>query len=469
MKKIVALFLACCSILTVNISAWEKQYSNLDIVEGIGTTISDFGIYGDFHAENLYLQTLAGIMDKHPELYSEILKELLSSKDPYGQYYTPEERVKILESLSDNIEGIGVNITLLDGNLMISQVIKGTPAEKAGLKEGDIIVSANGTPLVGMDLDVATSYIKGSAGTPVNIVVKRSGKELPFTIIRQQITTTPVEYEIFDTGIGYIKISSFSQNSAQYFNEALNEFGFKNIKNIIIDVRNNGGGYLNEAVEIADYFLPNGKTIITEDHKVDLLDEKYVASGPASNYNVVILINEYSASASEVLCAALTENEAAVSIGKKSYGKGTVQNMVNLPDGGLMKYTTAFYLTPLGNNVEGKGISPDISVENPMEALDISQFNEPKYKYTYSVGMSDPEIKNVKEILKFLGIYHGEVNEYYDENLQIAVSAIQKSSNYIPQTGVLDPATQIEILEMMCDTKIVIDKQLEEAKAYFTE
>lgn len=469
MKKILSLVLALCLVLSLGVSAAGKNISNYDIVSGIGSMISTYGVYGDFDSEDLYLQTIAEILDNHPELYDEVLKSLVSTKDKYGVYYTKEEGKKILESLSDNITGIGVMVTGIDGNFIISQVLEGTPAEESGLKEGDIIISANGTNLSGMDLDMATSYIKGPVGTTVTLTVRRGGFQKTFEIIRKNISTNPIEYEVLDGNIGYINISSFSNNVSYHFGRALIEFGKTGITDIIIDVRDNGGGYLDEAVAIADIFLPSGNIITTEDHKMDLMDKPYIAKGKKPDYDIVILINGHSASASEVLCAALTENGAATSIGTNSYGKGTVQTMLSLPDGGMMKYTTAFYLTPTGKNIEGKGLAPHITVENKTEKVDLSQFTELKYENTYKMGMYDAEIKYAKEMLKFLGIYQGEINDCFDENMKIAVTALQKATEHIEATGELNPETQIEILKVLCESEIVIDSQIEEAKKYLTE
>jgi carboxyl-terminal processing protease len=343
------------------------------------------------------------------------MKSLLSSTDKYGAYFTPVEAKAMLEDLSDSITGIGVSVTSVDGNLIIGQVLPDTPAERAGLLVGDRLISANGISLVGMDLDTATGHIKGPVGTTVNLVVDRdSVGQITLAIVREVITTEPVTSKILDEKIGYIEIISFSTNTNLYVASALGDFRRAGIKDVIIDVRNNAGGYYNEAIATADLFLPNKAIISSEDHRVNILDKTYTAKGDNPGYNTVILMNEYSASASEVLSAALSENNAATLIGKKSYGKGTVQTMISLANGGMMKYTTAFYLTPTGKNIEGIGLTPHIAVENTRESIDLSQFTAFKYKHTYSVGMSNPEIKSAKEMLNFLGLYHGEINEYFD-------------------------------------------------------
>ncbi|MBE7011767.1 MAG: PDZ domain-containing protein [Ruminococcaceae bacterium] len=474
MKKILSLFLALGMIISsVGYAAElpdEHPASPKSLIESVGSHMSTFGVYGDFTSEKLYRETLISIVEKHPELFTEVMKTLLSSTDKYGAYFTPDEAKSMLEDLSDSITGIGVSVSSVDGNIIIGQVLPDTPAERAGLKVGDRIISANGTSLLGMDLDTATSHIKGPVGTTVNLVVNRDmAGDISFSIVREIITTEPVSSKILDEKIGYIQIISFTTNTNLYVASALGDFRRAGINDIIIDVRNNGGGYYNEAIAIADLFLPNKAIISSEDHRVNILDKTYTAKGDDPNYNTVILMNEYSASASEVLSAALSENNAATLIGVNSYGKGTVQTMIGLANGGMMKYTTAFYLTPTGKNIEGVGLKPDISVENTMEDVDLSQFTALKYKHTYSVGMSDPEIKNAKEMLKFLGVYHGEVDEYFDENLKIVLTAIQKSSDYIEPNGVLNPVTQIEILDILCNTKIEKDNQMDAAIKFLTE
>ncbi len=469
MKRIISSLLIVCTVLFSGVFA-ETDYTNRDILEGIGTMFSTYGVYGDFDSEELYLDTLSALMDNHPELHDEILKTIMTAKDKYGAYYTKEEAAAFLENLSDSITGIGVVVTAFENNFIVSQVLPSTPAQKAGILVGDRIISADGVSFDGIDLDVATSYIKGPVGTTVSLVINRSGiGNITLNIVRQKIETLPVAYEVLDEKFGYIQIYSFSTNTAYYVNEALKAFKAQGIKDIILDVRNNGGGYLTEAVAVADLFLPQGKIITTEDHKVDILDTTYVAKGEDPKYNTVILINGNSASASEVLTAALMENNSATSIGENTYGKGTVQVMGNLPDGAMIKYTTAFYLTPTGRNINDIGIYPNIYVENTTSPIDVSQFTEVKYQNTYSLGMTSPEIKATKEMLKFLDLYQGEVNEYYDENLKIAIIHIQKSTTHLSPNGILDPMTQLEIYKILNESEVINDDQLNEAKIFLEE
>lgn len=482
MKRILSIFTAVLIFASSTVLAQDMQnaqetqnaqtqntspYSSRDIIEAVGKSIEIYGVYGKFDSEELYLDTVSGLLENHPELYDEALKIMLESTDKYGAYFTKEEAAQFNASLEDTITGIGVVVSSLEGRLIVSSVVSGSPAEKAGFKVGDILMSVNGVDISSMDIDKAVSLIRGKIGTSVKVTALRDGTGiLEFTVLREIIQSKPVEYEISD-GIGYIKMTAFTENSAKYFSEVLDALDKENVKNIIIDLRNNGGGFFDAAIKIADMLLPPGKTITAEDHRIDLLDRTYTSDSDYRKYNTVILINEHSASSSEVLTAALVQNGAAVAVGKNSYGKGTVQTMAGLPNGGMIKYTVAFYLTPDGSNIEGKGIAPSIEVENTMEDVDMTQFTELRYSNVYSVGMTSPEIGYAKQMLKFLGLYYGEMNDYFDENMRIAVYAFQDSCENLGAYGVLDKTTQLEIFKVLSEAKEEKDNQIEEAKAYF--
>ena len=472
MKRFLSLFTAVLIFASSAVFADNTQnsakeaYSSRDIIEAVGKTIELYGVYGKFDSEELYLDTVAGLLKNHPELYDEALKIMLESTDKYGAYFTKEEAEQFNASLEDTITGIGIVVSSLEGRLIVSSVVSGSPAGKAGFRVGDILLSADGVDISTMDIDKAVSLIRGKVGTSVKVTALRDGVGvLEFTVFREIIQSKPVEYEISD-GIGYIKMTAFTENSAKYFAEVLDNLDKENVKDIIIDLRDNGGGYFDAAIKIADLLLPPGKIITTEDHRIDLLDKTYTADSAYRKYNTVILINEHSASSSEVLTAALVQNGAAVAIGKNSYGKGTVQTMASLPNGGMIKYTCAFYLTPDGSNIEGKGIAPSIEVENAVQNVDMSQFTELKYSNVYSVGMTNPEIGYAKQMLAFLGLYYGEMNDYFDENLRIAVYAFQNSCENLGAYGVLDKTTQLELFKVMNEVKEEKDNQLEEAREY---
>ncbi len=435
----------------------EKYVNNLTILSG----------YPDVSKESLYKAAFESVFKDNPELYETVMKAMLSSIDENSVYYNAEEAKRFLQDLNDEVTGIGVNVFFSDGSIIVSEPIPGSPAEKAGVRAGDIIIGADDVDLRGMDFDPALEYVRGPVGTWVKVKIIRSGipEPLSFTIKREKVVSNPVDYEIIeneDKKIGKIRIYSFTQNVAENFKAALNEISNKGIKNIIIDVRDNGGGYLDQAIDIADLFLEKGALITTEEHKMSILNKVYKASGNGKKYNTVILINGMSASASEVLTAALCENEVAKSVGEKSFGKGTVQSVSQLADGSIIKFTSAYYLTPLGNNIHKSGITPDVKVENSEKLVDMSNFEAFALSKTYKPGDKGKEVELAKRMLKELGIYIGEVNETYDDNLKIAVNTYQKIKGLFPY-GVLDITTQMNLYDTLRTSKVEVDDQLQRA------
>ena len=258
------------------------------------------------------------------------------------------------------------------------------------------------------------------------------------------------------------------RQTSDQFDAAVKEADSQNINNIIIDVRDNGGGYITQAVKVANYFVPNGNVIVTEDHKVDLFDITYKSNNERTQKNdVVVLVNEYSASASEILAAAIKENEVGVLIGTKTYGKGTVQSSVSLKDGEAMKYTAAYYLTPSGENIDKIGITPDAVVENGSVPFDYSGYEDFDYSRIYNPGESDANISKAKKILNVWGRYNGNINDpYFDSELESAVAQFQNNQELFPY-GVLDLTTQRELYNALQNTTVIVDNQLEAAFKHF--
>lgn len=494
MKRISKKFVAWMLIIIiafscVAVSADEKteetigEYKYSDFIKNIAKNLSLLGRYEGLVENELYLVALNAILEKNPELYNVAVKAMAESIDENSNYYAGDEAKKFIESLDDEVVGIGVTVLESDGNIIVSQPIPDSPADKAGVKSGDIIVAADDIVLTGMDLDTAIDYIRGKEGTTVKITIKRSGINAPINIniVREKVMSSSVDFELIerdDKKIAKITIYSFTENVAMQFKEALDKAEAAGTNKLIIDLRDNGGGYLDQAVAIADMLLPADKIITTEDYKLDELDRKYMSTGIGRDYEIVVLINEMSASASEVLTAALVENDAAVSVGKTSFGKGTIQtmkfvgksiyaeeyikNLTGIPNDAIMKYTVAFYLTPNGNNIHKKGITPDAIVENSTKPVDMAQFGEFSITKKFSLGDRDPEIENAKKMLGFLGVYYGEINDLYDENLKSAVTTFQDAMDLYPY-GVLDFTTQVNLLEKMKTMKIEVDDQLDAA------
>ena len=424
-----------------------------------------YGRYEDITERGLYRAAAERMLQENPELYTAALKGMLESIDQYSEYYTPEESEDLMITVSGEIVGIGVTIDFTDPETaLIASVIADTPAERAGIKVGDIIVSANGENLRGAKSEFVLSRIRGEEGAEVYLEVERDGRILGFTMIREKIIGTSITTEVFEEDgkkLMYIRVHGFVSNTAQKFKEALVDADNQKISNLIIDLRDNGGGIFEQAVAMAENFVPLGKVITTADYKFDLLDR--VFKGTVKNpkkYQTVILTNGYTASASEVFAASLRENDLAITVGQPTYGKGTIQSINSLSAGGMIKFTTGFYLTPNGSNLNGTGMKPDMPVENTSWHPNKADFAEFAYNKVYQQGDAGEEILLAKEYLSLYGLYYGEMNEVYDQELYYAVYAFQTQANLFPY-GVLDLTTQINLRNYLDIVKIEQDNQLE--------
>ena len=292
--------------------------------------------------------------------------------DTYAAYYNEEEYQDMKEKTSGNYCGIGavVSQSATDGAISIVQTIKGGPAEKAGMKSGDMIVEVDGISTQGMDLTALISKTKGDAG--VKVTVLRDGHQKKYTITRKEIHSQTVESRMLDNKIGYIAVSSFEEVTKQQFRDALKKLEKEGEKSLIIDLRNNGGGLLSTAVDMLDRLLPKGTLVYTKDKNGE--KEIYSATDEESfDKPVAILVNENSASASEVFSGAMQDYKKAVLVGTTTFGKGIVQTVFDLPDGTALKLTTSKYYTPKGRNIHGTGLEPNIPV-----ALDETTYTQKK-------------------------------------------------------------------------------------------
>lgn len=434
--------------------------------------LSIYARYESVDAESLYKSGLLGVLEEHPELYESVMKNVLESIDEHSEYYNSEEALALKEQVTGTIVGIGITFQMCADGVDIRSVIPDTPAAKAGIEVGDVIVSVDDILLEGMNSDTAASYIRGEEGSVLRVGVKRENASdiLYFDMKREKIIGTSIKSKIFEDGadkLMYIAVYGFVTNTAQCFKEALDEAAGKGIKNLVIDVRDNGGGLFDQAIQMADYLLPKGKIITIEDHKLKLLNRMYQSDAePVSDFDTVVLINENSASASEVLAAALSENDCAKLMGTKSYGKGTIQTMVDMVYGDTIKYTIGYYLTPNGNNINKVGLFPNTVVENTSIPFDMSKYDEFSYEKVYKAGDKGSEVRTAKELLKVWGTYDGAIDDVFDEDLENAVYLFQMSTGLYPY-GVLDLTTQRQIYTRLEKSKVINDDQLDAAFAYF--
>lgn len=316
-------------------------------------------------------------LQTQPLLYGAIEGLVNAVGDPYTLFMPPQENKEFRQSLNGTLQGIGAELTQRENNIVVVAPLKGSPAEKAGLLPQDIITQVDSKSIEGFSLGDAVERIRGPKGSTVILTVTRKEREtVDISIVRDEITVPSVEAEIkeFDgKRFGYIALNRFGDTTTQEFGSSVRNQISDNIDGMIIDVRFNGGGYLDTAIDLSSMFLKKGK-IVSVAHRQGEPTHHYVKGNPiAGDIPLVILINEGSASASEILAGALQDNQRATVIGKQSFGKGTVQEVFDLAGGTSIRITTARWLTPNGKDLGKEGVHPDIEVDRTMEQIQAEQ------------------------------------------------------------------------------------------------
>ena len=283
------------------------------------------------------------------------------SDDPYALFYTPQAYRSFQELTTGRFSGIGVWLKPVRGNLKIVSVLPESPALEAGLEPDDVIQSIDGRPVGKMTSDEAIARIKGKEGTDVTLVVEREDDEVSFTITRKQLDLPSVQASLEEDNVGYIQLVTFANGAGKDVREQVEKLSEQGAEGIILDMRDNGGGLFDEAIEVASVFIEDGEVVSYESRTEP--DVSYEAEGDAfENIPLVVLVNGGTASASEIVTGALQDRGRAIVVGTTTYGKGSVQRLIPLLDGSALKLTTAAYLTPEGS-IDGEGIEPDVEVD----------------------------------------------------------------------------------------------------------
>lgn len=325
--------------------------------------------------ESLYDQlrnNFAGELSEE-ELQEGLKKGLVDAAgDPFTEYLNAEAAQELRESLEGEFSGIGAEIGIREDQLMIIAPLDGTPADKAGLRPQDAIIAIDGEDTSDIGIQQAVTRIRGEEGTDVTLTIVRDNESPEeITITRAQIEVPSVEHEMLENNIGYIELVQFGSDSDQDFRRAANDLKQQGADKIILDVRGNPGGFLGVAVSITSEFLESGKVVVEERRNEEVIDTKRASSGGnLVGLPVVVLINEGSASASEIIAGALRDHGVAELVGKGTFGKGSVQELVDLTNNGVLRVTIAKWYTPEGLNINEEGIKPDIEVELTEEDFD---------------------------------------------------------------------------------------------------
>jgi len=372
---------------------------------------------------------------------------VFNALDEYSAYFSPDEYESFTEETSGKYEGIGVSITKKGENTVVVSAMEGTPASRAGIKPGDIILYVDGEDITGYHLEKVASMLRGEPGMIVGVGIIRDNSSAPIylDIEREVIELIEITYEVIDGSIGYIKVLKFSKGIDQDFSSALNDLEDQGITGLIVDLRNNPGGLVEEVVSMANRFVHEGEPILHIDYKGDNR-KTYNATGRSKfNLPLAVLINEGSASASEIFAGAIKDTGSGIIVGAQSFGKGTVQSVMPITNGGAVKLTIAEYLTAGQNKIEGNGILPDItvvnqSIENMSDIFDFAPMIENNKPYFGNTGLN---VYGAQQRLAFLG-YDVYPTGIYDENTYNAIMAFQRESGLYPY-GVLDWTTRYEL------------------------
>jgi len=360
MRTIISFFFL---ILTTNLSLSANEESIYDKIDLFGEVLDKI------NKEYVEEVNQSDAMDA-------AINGVLQSLDPYSAYMSPELFKEMQTETSGEFGGLGIEVGMEAGVVKVISPIDNSPAEQAGVKAGDYIVKINGVQVQGKTLTEAVELMRGPVGSPIEITIRRIGekKSFVFEIIREIIEVKSVKSELIDDKVGYIRLTSFNENSADQIKDIVKKFKKENnIDKYILDLRNNPGGLLSQAIRISDFFLDNGEIVATKGRKSNENRKWFAKKGDIINgKTLLVLINYGSASAAEIVAGALKDHKRAVIVGENSYGKGSVQSIIPLKNKGAIRLTISKYYLPSGKSISGEGVTPDIVVEEDSDLFRIN-------------------------------------------------------------------------------------------------
>ncbi len=310
-------------------------------------------------------------LDDSALVYGAIKGMVGALNDPYTLFFTPDETQSFLSNVNGKFDGIGAEVGMRNGKITVIAPLKDTPAERAGLQAGDVMLAIDSQDASAMSLDEAVAKIRGTAGTKVTLKLQRQGVAAPvvISVLRETINVPSLRWQIRDDGIAVISFYEFSQNAPQDFQNAANDILTHHAKGIVLDMRNNPGGYLDAAVNVAGWLLPQQSLVVTEDFgNGQKTEHQTIGAGQLKDIPIVVIVNKGSASAAEILAGALEDDRQAQIVGEQSFGKGSVQELDTLAGNTSLKMTVAHWLTPSGKSIQGQGITPTVPVTMPTNA-----------------------------------------------------------------------------------------------------
>ena len=368
MKKVLTLFLFCFLFQQVN-SAENDIYKKIDLFGEVLEKIN-----------KEYVDEI-----NQSESMDSAINGLLQSLDPYSAYMSPEIFNEMQTETSGEFGGLGIEVSMESGVVKVISPIDDTPASRAGIKAGDYIVKINNVQVQGKSLSEAVDLMRGPVGSGIELTIRRRGerKALIFNVVREIIQIQSVKADILEKNIGYLRLTSFNENSGKQIEREIKKLEKnKDVKSYILDLRNNPGGLLSQAIKISDFFLDNGEIVSTKSRKPSENRKWFAKKGDLTNGKVlIVLINYGSASASEIVAGALKDHKRAILLGENSYGKGSVQSIIPLKNDGAIRLTVAKYYLPSGKSISEVGVSPDIEIDEENDDFRIKTETDNQLEY----------------------------------------------------------------------------------------
>ena len=368
MKKILTLFLFYFLFQKVN-SAENDSYKKIDLFGEVLEKIN-----------KEYVDEI-----NQSESMDSAINGLLQSLDPYSAYMSPEIFNEMQTETSGEFGGLGIEVSMESGVVKVISPIDDTPASRAGIKAGDYIVKINDVQVQGKSLSEAVDLMRGPVGSGIELTIRRRGerKALIFNVVREIIQIQSVKADILEKNIGYLRLTSFNENSGKQIEREIKKLEKnKDVKSYILDLRNNPGGLLSQAIKISDFFLDNGEIVSTKSRKPSENRKWFAKKGDLTNGKVlIVLINYGSASASEIVAGALKDHKRAILLGENSYGKGSVQSIIPLKNDGAIRLTVAKYYLPSGKSISEVGVSPDIEIDEENDDFRIKTETDNQLEY----------------------------------------------------------------------------------------
>ena len=368
MKKVLTLFLFCFLFQEVN-SAENDIYKKIDLFGEVLEKIN-----------KEYVDEI-----NQSESMDSAINGLLQSLDPYSAYMSPEIFNEMQTETSGEFGGLGIEVSMESGVVKVISPIDDTPASRAGIKAGDYIVKINDVQVQGKSLSEAVDLMRGPVGSGIELTIRRRGerKALIFNVVREIIQIQSVKADILEKSIGYLRLTSFNENSGKQIEREIKKLEKnKDVKSYILDLRNNPGGLLSQAIKISDFFLDNGEIVSTKSRKPSENRKWFAKKGDLTNGKVlIVLINYGSASASEIVAGALKDHKRAILLGENSYGKGSVQSIIPLKNDGAIRLTVAKYYLPSGKSISEVGVSPDIEIDEENDDFRIKTETDNQLEY----------------------------------------------------------------------------------------